>query len=283
MILDGRIAAKTLLEKLKSQLKTLPRPALLSIIQDAGNPASDLYIEMKMKAAASLGIEIRHLKDSFQSKSGILKLVEEQQNDRDVTGVLVQLPLMSPGLKGFESELLTKLRANKDADGLGLQAQGALFTGSTHPDHWTCPIAATPLGIYRLLEHYKIPIMGKKIAILGRSRLVGKPLGQIFLQSHASVLQLHSKSVDVEDWISTSDIVVVAIGRPTQFSLRLKKSAVLIDVGIHREDQKTVGDCSLDSQRSCASYSPVPGGVGPMTVACLMENVTRLALSHHKL
>jgi 5,10-methylene-tetrahydrofolate dehydrogenase/methenyl tetrahydrofolate cyclohydrolase len=287
MILDGRIAAQWLLEQLRqklSQLKTAPR---LAILQSGEHPASNLYVSMKKQAATQIGVEVLHIQESFVSYDSCLDRFRQLVQDPSNTAVLVQLPLLGPmggaNLKELEERMFTELPAIKDADGLSVQSQGALFTGLTHPDRWTHPIAATPMGVYRLLQFYGVPIAGKKIAVLGRSRLVGKPMAQIFLQSDASVLQIHSRSTHVDHWIEDCDIVVVAIGQPEGFKVKLKKSAVLIDVGIHRLNGKTLGDCSDSYEGQVAARSPVPGGVGPMTVACLMENVVRLALLKQKL
>jgi methylenetetrahydrofolate dehydrogenase (NADP+)/methenyltetrahydrofolate cyclohydrolase len=197
--------------------------------------------------------------------------------------MILQLPLDTerPLAPEVVSELLEKIPPEKDADGLHSYNQGKLFTGESTPDKWTHPIPATPLGVYRLLEYYKIDPSGMNVTVIGRSRLVGMPVAVIMAHKQGTVTVCNRQTKNLAEKTRAADLLIVAAGkRHLILPEHIKNDAILVDVGIHvLEDKKITGDIHPDCFAKAKAYSPVPGGVGPMTVASLMENTFRLRLS----
>lgn len=287
-ILDGRVAAEAQLKKIQSEVNALiarkQRVPGLMVIQVGENPASNAYIRQKQKSAETCGFFYVHKKlPRTASKSEILNEIAAAANNSQIDGMILQLPLdTSHAFAPVEvDEIVESIPPSKDADGLHSFNQGKLFTGDSLPDKWKYPIPATPLGVYRLLQHYSISPKGKDVAVVGRSRLVGLPISVIMIHEGATVTVCHSKTRDLKATLRNADIVIVAAGKKHLIGPEhLKGGAVVVDVGIHaKEDGKLTGDVSPDAYKKLAAYSPVPGGVGPMTVASLMENTLKLRQS----
>jgi len=288
LVLDGKIAAQKIIQKLKQEVDVFPIKGLrvpgLAVIQVGENPASSAYIRQKKKAAEECGFHFEHLKISnTSSKSDVAKVIKNCAAQENLDGILLQLPLDSEPQMSAEdtSELLDLIPPGKDADGLHSFNQGKLFTGESTPDSWAYPIPATPLGIYRLLEHYGLDPSGTDITVVGKSRLVGLPTSVIMTHKQATVTICNRLTKNLKEKTAHADIVIVAAGKKHLISSEfLKPGAIVIDVGIHvQENGKLTGDVHPESHSKCKAYSPVPGGVGPMTVASLMENTFRLRVS----
>lgn len=288
LILDGRKAAEHILLRLKTEVDVLrtqnQRPPGLAVLQIGDNPASEAYIRQKKKAAEGCGFYFVHHKLARSSpKHEISSQIKTASEDPLIDGILLQLPLDSSHSFSAQdiSELLETIPASMDADGLHPYNLGKLFCGESTPGVWTHPIPATPLGIYRLMEHYNICPAGLDITVIGKSRLVGLPAAVIMTQQQATVTSCNRLTARLEEKTRTADIVIAAAG--TQHLVtpaHLKEGAIVIDVGIHVDKNKKLsGDVSPDCYKKLKAYSPVPGGVGPMTVASLMENTLRLRLS----
>jgi len=283
LIIDGKKVSEFRRSQLKSKTeawtKKSGRKPGLAVVLIGENPASEVYVANKIKGCQEVGFnsyEYRHPKSL--SESDLKALIDKLNKDKNVDGILVQLPLPAP-LR--EDEILKVIDPMKDVDGLTTASQGMLMSG--HPLALPC----TPAGVMALLEYYKIPVAGKNAVVVGRSNIVGKPMAQLLLAAHATVTICHSKTVDMRSYTSTADIVVVAAGKPRFMGREdFKKDAVVIDVGIHRQSQaggkaKLCGDVRYEELDGWASAAtPVPGGVGPMTITMLLENTLRLA-EHH--
>lgn len=263
-IIDGRACARALKKRIKQELGELSKPLTprLAIIQIANNPASEVYVRAKIKQAEEIGISAYALRFSDSiSQESIIKLIENLNMDDSVNGIIVQLPLPS----NLDSlSILNKISPQKDVDGLSVLNVGRLSMGLE------CLIPCTPLGCLILLESKFGDLTGKRVAIVGRSNLVGKPLAQLLLQKNCSVSIVHSKSENPEQITRDADIIISAVGRPNLINSQwIKPGSILIDVGINRLDNgMLVGDVDFNSVENHAGYiTPVPGGVGPMTVA----------------
>ncbi len=285
-VLDGKIVASQLITKLKERVASEramdPSRAApqLAVIQVGDNPASKAYISRKLKVAAEIGILTQHVQlSSTSSEREIEEAVARLNDDSSVHGMIVQLPL-DQSVKSPESwvnSLLDSIHAHKDADGLATANLGKLFVGESTSSRWTAAIPATALGVMRLLQYYNISPRTKNCVVIGKSRLVGNPTAQLLLQAGGTVSVVHSQSPDWSFLTQRADIVVVAAGvkhllKPEQVS----EKVVLIDVGIHKDVGGLSGDAHPETCAKVAAYSPVPGGVGQLTVACLMENLVEL-------
>lgn len=277
-ILDGKAVAAKMREDLKKEVDGFvsggARPPGLSVVLVGDNPASELYVRNKITACKKTGIEsfLERL-DASASAAEIIAVIERLNRDERVDGILVQLPL--PGDLP-EKEILEHIDPAKDVDGLHPYNLGCLTAGreSLRP--------CTPSGVVTLLEHYKVPLSGASAVVVGRSQLVGKPAALLLMEKNATVTICHSRTKDLSEVIGGADILVVAMGKSrfVQGSW-IKPGAVVVDVGIHYErgeDGKQVitGDVDFEAAKSVASLiTPVPGGVGPMTVAELLANTVR--------
>jgi methylenetetrahydrofolate dehydrogenase (NADP+)/methenyltetrahydrofolate cyclohydrolase len=285
-VLDGKSVATEVSRKLKNRVDALrakdPKrsPPKISIVQVGDNPASKAYINRKLKVAAEIGILAEHVRlPKNASESEIQNVVARLNADESVHGMIVQLPLdqEKKSSDAWVNALLEQIRGDKDADGLATCNLGRLFAGESTAERWTAPIPATALGVMRLLEHHEISPRGKNCVVIGKSRLVGNPTAQLLLQAGASVSVVHSKSPDWSPLTRAADIVVVAAGvKHLLKPEHLNANCVVVDVGIHKTETGLTGDLHPDAQAKVAAYSPVPGGVGQMTVVCLMENLVEL-------
>ena len=276
LLLEGRPVADALLAGVKSQweafqVKQPQSHAIpgLAVVQVGSNPASQVYVNKKAKVAKELGFHSEiHRLPAETSKEALLACLQALNADANVHGVLLQLPLpahLQP------SEFQSVILPEKDVDGFHPQNLGLLLAGQK-PFALPC----TPAGVMRLLAHYTIPIAGKHAVVIGRSNIVGKPMGQLLLQADATVTICHSKTPNIEEITKQADILVVAIGIPQWLKCSgVKASAVVVDVGInrHAETQKLVGDVDFEAVAPvCQAITPVPGGIGLMTIAELMNN-----------
>lgn len=266
-IIDGKKIRDEILEDLKKQVKQYMIKPCLAVIQIGDNEASNTYIKSKEKACNNIGIYFKHIKFSETTKEiEVINKILELNNDEYVHGILLQLPLP----EGFnQDKLINYIARNKDVDGLTDINIGKIFNNK--PGLVSC----TPQGIMRLLEEEKIDVEGKNVVIVGRSNLVGKPLLGLMLNKNATVTICHSKTENLKKHTKNADILVVAVGKPGFITEDMvKEDAVIIDVGINRVDKKLYGDVDYDKVKAKAKkITPVPGGVGPMTVAMLMTNV----------
>ena len=268
LILDGKVASKALLDFLTPMVETLdPKIVVVQVGDDA---ASESYIKQKMKSCEKIGMrsEHRHL-DASISFEDLMDVVSKLNADDDVTGFFVQLPL--PGhLEDRVPEIIKAIDPMKDVDGFGAYNLGKVFL-SKEFEHLP---PATPSGIIRLLEHFDIEIAGKHAVVVGRSNTVGKPVSVMLLNRNATVTVCHSKTKDLAEQVRQGDIVIAAVGKPKMITADMvKEGAVVVDVGIHRTDDGMCGDTDFEALKDKVSaISPVPGGVGPMTVASLLRN-----------
>lgn len=270
-LLSGREAADAILSDLKPKIAKLD-PKLV-VVQVGDDPGSSSYIKQKIKSCAEVGMRSahRHL-DADTSLSDLLKTVAELNADPDVTGFIVQLPLPKH-LSDHVPEVIRAIDPKKDVDGFGAYNLGKMFL-STEFEHLP---PATPAGIIMLLEHYKIRIEGKHAVIVGRSNIVGKPLSMMLLNRDATVTVCHSKTKELSAITKQADILIAAVGKPKMITAEMvKKGTVVIDVGTSRIDGKLTGDVDFDAvQKIASAITPVPGGVGPMTVCSLIKNCVR--------
>ena len=261
-ILDGRALRDQILKKLTAKVKKLKVKPKLAIILIGENPASGAYVAQKEKAARKIGVYFELLKRPASiSQSELEKLIEKLNRDKSVTGIVAQKPLPAR-IDSDEIDLL--VAPEKDVDGL-------------NPISTFIP--ATTRGIVELLAAYKIKVEGKKVVVVGRSKLVGLPTALEFLNQGATVTICHSKTADLAAETKQADILVVAVGKPKLIKKAMVKAgAVVIDVGINRDSEthKLVGDVDFENVSKVASFiTPVPGGVGPMTVAGLLSNLVQ--------
>ena len=274
-ILDGKTLAQKIRTQLKSRVQSLQaqigRPPGLAVLMVGDNPASAVYVRNKEKACQKIGIASfgKHF-STHTSAAELEKVIAELNQDERVDGILVQLPL--PNHLDAVA-LLHQIDPEKDADGLHPVNLGKLVRSEAGLR------SCTPAGVMELLQEYNIPIEGKKAVVVGRSILVGKPLALMLLEKNATVIMAHSRTRDLENLCREADILVAAVGKPELITPEMvKPGAVVIDVGINRlEDSQgnysLVGDVAFDSVAEVASYiTPVPGGIGPMTVAMLLQN-----------
>ena len=272
LILDGNKAAEALLESLKPLIKKL-KPKLV-IVQVGKEVASVSYVKKKIETCKNVGLDAEHLELPFETPiDKLFQTIEELNRDKETTGFIVQLPL-PPHFSASTPLIFSAIDPRKDVDGFTAYNLGKMFLSR---EFETLP-PATPAGIIALLEYYKISIAGKNAVIVGRSNIVGKPLAMMLLNRDATVTVCHSKTSDIRHQTSDADILISAVGIP-KFVTKdmIKKGAVVIDVGMNRtSDGKLVGDVYFEEVKEIASaITPVPGGVGPMTVASLIRNVVR--------
>jgi len=268
MILDGKICSTALKEKLKTKLESFDtRPKIIDI-QIGENAASDIYIKNKEKAALSIGIDFECIRfDENTDEEVIIKKIQELNNDKNINGILVQMPIPE---KYNYKKIINTITPEKDVDGLTYINSGKLLNNE---DAMT---SCTPSGIIELLKYYNIPIKSKNVVIVGRSILVGKPLGLLFLNENATVTICHSKTENLKEFTKNADILVVAVGKKHIITKDMvKEGAVVIDVGINRIDGKIYGDVDFENIKDIATITPVPGGVGPMTVTMLLYNTVK--------
>lgn len=278
-LLDGKkVALEMELDLIKQVQSISGRPPALTVIQVGDNPASSLYVKRKAEASKRVGILSHILKfDESLSESDLLKEIERLNQNPDVDGILVQLPLP----KHIDSsKIILAIDPKKDIDGFHPENVGKLLLGQKGGY-----VSCTPYGIQLLLEYYNIDLTGKSVVIAGRSNIVGKPLAAILMQNerylNATVTIANSHTPHLPELIQSADVVVAAMGKP-QFikGAWLKPGAIVIDVGISKVDGKIVGDVDFETAKLVASkITPVPGGIGPMTIAALLTNTLKSRLS----
>lgn len=275
-LLDGRLVSDFLLTRVSHEVKKLHKKKIypkLVIILVGNNPASLSYIRQKEKAALKTGIRYEQKNLSIKtSTKKLISLIEKLNRDKAVHGILVQLPL-PPHIEA--SLVMRAIDPAKDVDGFGAYNLGKMFLCPEFEHLAPC----TPRGVLKMLEFYKIAPEGKSVTIVGRSNIVGKPLAVMLINRSATVTVCHSKTKNLSEHTRRADILVAAVGRPKMITANMvKRGAVVIDVGVTKVENTLVGDVDFENVREKAAWiTPVPGGVGPMTVACLMENVVRVA------
>lgn len=269
-IIDGKKISAQIKEELKEKvalMKEQGTTVTLAVIQVGNDPASSVYVGNKKKACEYIGIRSLSYELPEETKEEeLLSLIGELNARNDVNGILVQLPLPK---HISEEKVLDSISPLKDVDGFHPQNVGALCIGK--PGFVSC----TPAGIIQLLKRSGIEIAGKECVVIGRSNIVGKPMALLLLRENGTVTIAHSRTVDLKEVTQKADILVAAVGRPKMITADyVKEGAVVIDVGIHRnESNKLCGDVDYDSVApKCSAITPVPGGVGPMTIAMLMHN-----------
>ena len=271
MILDGKSLSAKVLENVRLKVQTLDRQPHLVVILVGDDPASQIYVRNKQIAAEKVGIKSTVIKLSEGiTEQELLDKVNYYNNLPDVTGILVQLPLPKHIDK---NKVIMTISPKKDVDGFTPENVGKLAIG-LEPYYYP----ATPQGIIMLLDEYNIPIEGADAVIIGRSNIVGKPVAQMLLRRNATVTICHSFTKDIENKIKTADIVISAVGKKVVRCKMDKKNSVIVDVGIFRDsNNRLTGDVDFDIVSTSAGYiSPVPGGVGPMTIASLMYNASKI-------
>ena len=266
VLLDGRKTKLKVLEELKSKLIYLERQLGLAVIQIGNDPASDVYIRNKKKLAQDLDYKFKHIHlDESVTEDEVLNIVSKLNCDDSIDGILLQLPIP----KKLNSErIINAIDEKKDVDGLTNLNGGKLSHGLD------TLVPCTPMGIMDLLEAYDISVAGKCVVILGRSNLVGKPLASLMTNNDATVILCHSKTENIEKYTRQADILISAVGKAKLItSDMVKEGAVVVDVGINRTAEGLVGDVDFENVKDIVSYiTPVPGGVGQMTVAELAKN-----------
>lgn len=266
-IIDGKEVSKTIKNKVKEEIMVNNYKPCLLVIMVGNNPASLVYISSKEKACNKACIEARTIMlPENTSQKELIDVIEKANNDKTVHAILVQLPLPN---HMDTKEVIDTIKPEKDVDGLTSTNQGKLVLGNAGI------IPCTPKGILSLFDAYNIDLTGKNAVVIGRSSLVGKPTALVMLQRNATVTMAHSKTKNLKEICLNSDIIVCAVGKPKLITADMvKEGAIIIDVGINRVYDTIVGDVDYYNASKLASrITPVPGGVGPMTIASLLENV----------
>ena len=271
LLLNGFELAKQCRAELAERVKAMPRAPKLAVILVGDNPASAIYVRNKEKAAAEVGVESLVYRLDSATQEELTALIKQLNADETVDGILVQMPLPAPL---NEQEILQTINPAKDVDGFHPLNLGKLLIGEP------APVACTPKGCMRLIRLAKQDLTGLHAVVIGRSVIVGKPMAQLLLNANCTVTTAHSKTRDLPALCRSADIVVAAIGKPKTVKADwIKDGAIVIDVGINRlEDGKLCGDVDFDACfDKCAAITPVPKGVGPMTIAMLLENTVEAA------
>lgn len=268
-IIDGVGASLSLRKNIKKEIEKNGFTPCLAVIQIGDNKASKIYVRNKQKACEDSLIKFIDIKFSDTiSEEVVIDEIRRLNNDISVNGILVQLPLPF----GFdEGKIINTIDPLKDVDGLTYPNVGNLVLENE------CLVSCTPMGVMELLKMYNVELSGKNVCIIGRSNLVGKPLIQLLLREDATISVCHSKSKNIKDYTKRADVLIVAAGHPNLITKDMvREGSVIIDVGINKENDCLCGDVSFDEVSKKASLiTPVPGGVGPMTVACLLKNVVK--------
>lgn len=274
-IIDGKAISNAKKEELKDKVRELKAEGIsicLAVIQVGNDPASSVYVGNKKKACAYIGIDsLAYELSEETTQDELLDLIKELNTKEEVNGILVQLPLPK---HINEDEVIRAIDPKKDVDGFHPQSVGALCIGQ--PGFVSC----TPAGIIQLLKRSGIEIAGKECVVIGRSNIVGKPMALLLLRENGTVTVAHSRTKNLKEVTKRADILIVAIGKPKMITREyVKEGAVVVDVGIHRnENNKLCGDVDYDDVAPiCSAITPVPGGVGPMTIAMLMHNCVESA------
>jgi methylenetetrahydrofolate dehydrogenase (NADP+)/methenyltetrahydrofolate cyclohydrolase len=275
-IIDGKKTSTDIKDELKKQVEHLKEKNIevcLCVIQVGADPASSIYVNNKKKACEYIGIKsLSYELPEDVTEEKLIELINKLNEEDDVHGILVQLPLPK---HIDEDKIIQTISPDKDVDGFHPQSVGRLSIGQKGF------VSCTPAGIVQLLKRYNISMEGKECVIVGRSNIVGKPMAMLMLRENATVTVCHSRTRGLSDITSRADILIVAIGKPKFITNSfVKEGAVVIDVGMHRnENKKLCGDVDYDDVvEKVSAITPVPGGVGPMTIAMLMHNCVEAAL-----
>lgn len=271
-IINGRDMSAKILEELRSEIATSAIKSKLAVVLVGEDPASMTYVSSKEKRAKEIGLqsEIIRLKGEA-TQSELIGVINKLNKDKTVNGILVQLPLPK---QIQESAIISVIEPKKDVDGLHPMNMGKLFLGQ-EPLFYPC----TPAGIMKMINSTKVELKGKSAVVVGRSNIVGKPIAMLLMKEHCTITICHSRTVDLPSITQRADILVAAIGKAEFIKANMvKKGAIVIDVGMNRTDKGLAGDVDFENVKNVAGYiSPVPGGVGLMTVAMLMKNCVRAA------
>jgi len=274
-IIDGKAIAAELKQSLKEKIDSTGITPGLAVILVGEDPASQVYVRNKIKACEAVGIQsFEHKMPEGASEKDIRHVIKNLNANDDVHGILLQLPL--PGhLAGVQEDLVQMIASEKDVDGLSITNAGKLFLGMTDG-----LVPCTPQGSLRLIKSVKENLSGLNAVVIGRSNLFGKPMAQLLLRENCTVTTAHSRTADLSAVCQNADILIAAVGRPKMVKQDwVKPGAIVIDVGINRmDDGKLCGDVDFEEVKNVAgAITPVPGGVGPMTIACLLANTVRAA------
>lgn len=274
-IIDGKVIAAEIRQQISDAVVSLIDKGVtpgLAVVLVGEDPASRVYVSMKEKACAATGIySVEHKLPAETGEDELLRLIVALNNDETIDGILVQLPL--PGHIN-EAKVLEAISPDKDVDGFHPYNVGRLVTGN--PLFQPC----TPYGVMKMLEYTGVDLKGKEVVVVGRSNIVGKPVALMCLAKHATVTICHSRTVDLPQKIAAADVVIAAVGQPEMIKGSwIKKGAVVIDVGVNRVgEKKLVGDVEFAAAcENAAAITPVPGGVGPMTITMLLYNTLESA------
>ena len=270
LLMDGKALAAKVRAEVAREVEEIGASIGLATVLVGDDPASAVYVRRKQEACREVGIEpVDHHLDASISESELLEVVEQLNGDDRITGILVQLPLPE---QIDEDRIIRSVHPIKDVDGFHPLNAGQLLQGN--PTF----AAATPAGIMELLRAYNVELKGKHAVVVGRSNIVGKPMALLLLSEHATVTIAHSRTQDLGEVVRGADVVIVAVGRPeTVTADMVKEGATVIDVGINRVNGTLVGDVSVEVRDQAGLLTPVPGGVGPMTIAALLRNTARAA------
>jgi methylenetetrahydrofolate dehydrogenase (NADP+)/methenyltetrahydrofolate cyclohydrolase len=274
--IDGKALGLKVREEVAARVAELGRVGLATVLV-GDDPASHIYIDLKQKAAAAAGMDARDVKlPADTSEEELLATIAELNADDSVDGLLVQLPL--PGHID-ENRVIEAIAPEKDIDGIHPFNAGCLYLGRP------TLVPGTPLGIMRMLDEYEIPLEGARAVVVGRSAIVGKPIAHLLLQRNATVTICHSRTQDLQRHTLDADVLVAAVGRTHLISADMVRAgATVIDVGMNRgEGKKVHGDVDPDAAERAAYMTPVPGGVGPMTIAMVMQNTVTAAIARRAL
>jgi methylenetetrahydrofolate dehydrogenase (NADP+)/methenyltetrahydrofolate cyclohydrolase len=268
--MDGKALAERVRAEVGEEVSALSRPVGLATVLVGDDPASAVYVRNKQKACREVGIApFDHTPSADISEGDLLALVAELNADDAVTGILVQLPLPD---HIDEDKVIRSIKPIKDVDGFHPFSAGHLLQGS--PTF----VAATPAGIMEILREYEVELQGARAVVIGRSNIVGKPMALLLLAEHATVTICHSRTRDLPAVVREADVIVAAVGRPNTVTADMvREGATVVDVGINRTDEGLVGDVASDVRDAAGLLTPVPGGVGPMTIASLLRNTVRAA------
>lgn len=271
LLLDGKKVAESIYSQLLLEVSLLPVVPKLAVILVGSDPASETYVRSKAKKCQALGLQSETIPfPESVSEETLLAKIRELNQDKSTHGILIQLPLPAHIRK---STLFENVDPLKDVDGLTAENAGRLMLGRPRL------VPCTPMGIMEMLKFYSIPVEGRRAVVLGRSEIVGKPMAQLLMNANATVTVCHSKTKDIASYTKSAEILIAAIGKPNWVGPELvSDGTVIVDVGIHRLGNTLCGDVDFKKvEKNCEAISPVPGGVGPMTIAILMKNLVLAA------
>ena len=265
ILLDGKSLSAKIKDELKGNINSYVQTPILAVITIGDDAASEVYVKNKRKACEYVGMSFLHLDySSCVKEEVVIKKIKQLNKDKSINGIILQLPIPD----NFNvSKIINTIDPSKDVDGLTNTQAGKLIQNEK------CLMPCTPKGIMEILKEYKIELEGKHVVIVGRSILVGKPLMLECINKNATVTMCHSKTKDLKSYTKDADILIVAAGKKHLIDkTMIKKGSIIIDVGINRENGKLFGDVNPNVEEVCGYLTPVPGGVGPMTVAMLLKN-----------